>query len=257
MKLKSLITFFLLSLCSLAHTQEESVFGDSATVPGSLVYRARGHFAGKERLFSGDVLNGMYGRGWDGTAFSLTDRVSIQFQASETWTPTANGTKILFRVTPPGTTTPVTAMTIDGGTVTFSGGFSLSSMSVVDAYSDSFGAVNAGSTSTITWTEVTDRLGEFVTSSFTATSGGYYEVISHAGVSQTAGSACLILKVNATSPAGGSSCNQGVTALASILDISITRILNLNAGDIVRLDASATTANATFQKLSLTVKELP
>ena len=143
------------------------------------------------------------------------------------------------------------AFTVSGGTVT------LSSNSIVDAYNLSFGAVTADSTSTVTWTEVTDRLGEFTTSSFTAVSAGYYEVTAHAGASQTAGSACLLLKVNDAKPLGGEACNQGVTGLASVLDVSITRVLSLAANDIVRLDASATTADATFLKMTLTIKKIP
>lgn len=143
------------------------------------------------------------------------------------------------------------------GAATFQGNVTLSSNSIVDAYNTSFGAVTAGSTSTLTWTEVTDRLGEFVTSSFTATTSGYYEVIAHAGASQTAGTACILLKVDGSLINGGEACNQGVTGLASILDVSVSRILNLTAGQIVRFDASATTANATFQKLTMTIKRVP
>lgn len=158
---------------------------------------------------------------------------------------TFDGTKVGIS-----TTSPTFLLDVNG-TVRFS------SNTVIDAYSDSFGAVTAASTSTVTWTEVTDRLGEFTTSSFTATLPGYYEIVAHSGVSQTAGTACFILKTNGTAITGGTVCNQGVTALASILDLSITRILNLSANDIVRIDASATTANATFQKMTFTVKRVP
>lgn len=151
----------------------------------------------------------------------------------------------------------VTGLLSPSAGITVSGSPTFSSATIIDAHTPSFGAVTAGSTSTVTWTEVTDRLGEFVTSSFTAITAGYYEIITHGDVSQTAGSACLLLNINAVIPAGGIVCNQGVTALASILDISITRILNLAANDIVRVDASATTADATFQKMQLTIKRLP
>lgn len=151
-----------------------------------------------------------------------------------------------------------TVITLGGGAsgLTITGDVILASNTLIDAYSDSFGAVTAGSTSTVTYTEVVDRLSEFVTSSFTVTLAGFYEVNAHSGVSQTAGSACLILKKNAVSLAGGTVCNQGVTGLASVLDVSLTRILSLSAADIIRIDASATTANATFQKMTFTVKRL-
>lgn len=148
-------------------------------------------------------------------------------------------------------------VTLQGVALSVVGNVVLSSASVIDVYSDSFGSVTAGSTSTVTWTEVVDRLGEFVTSSFTVTIPGYYEIVAHSGASQTAGTACLILKKNGTSPAGATVCNQGVTGLASVLDVSLTRIMSLVAGDIIRIDAAAVTANATFQKMTMTIKRVP
>lgn len=132
-----------------------------------------------------------------------------------------------------------------------------SSASVVDAYNLSFGAVTAGSTSTLTWTEVTDRLSEFVTSSFTAITAGYYQITADAGASQTAGTGCLLIKVNGTTIIGGDQCQTGATALLTIIPVAITRILNLSASDIVRVDASATTANTTFVKLHLSIHRVP
>lgn len=253
--MKRLIPFLFLLMASFAKADDyrnpDTIFGDSTTKPGYSVNRARGHFSGKERLYSGDVINGLYGRGWDGSNFSTSDRISIEMQASETWSSTANGTKMLFKITPAGTTTPIQVLSLD------TGGVSFSSMTLIDAYNASFGAVVAGSTSTITWTESVDRLAEFTTSSFTALTTGFYEFNVNGGVSQTAGSACILLKVNSVAPGGGVACNQGVTALASVLDVSITKILSLTAGDIVRVDASATTANATFLNVGLTIKELP
>jgi hypothetical protein len=143
------------------------------------------------------------------------------------------------------------------GGITIVGNPVLSSASVVDAYNASFGSVTAGSTSTLTWTEVTDRLSEFVTSSFTAITAGYYQVTADGGASQTAGTGCLLLKVNAVTVNNGDACATGATALVTNLPISITRILNLSANDIVRVDASATTANTTFAKLHLTIQRVP
>lgn len=132
-----------------------------------------------------------------------------------------------------------------------------SSMSIVDARNASFGAVTAGSTSTVTWTETIDRIGEFVTSSFTATSAGFYRISAEAGASQTAGTGCLLIKVNGSTIADGDECATGATALATVIPISINRVLSLSANDIVRIDASATTANVTFLKMHLTVNRIP
>lgn len=141
--------------------------------------------------------------------------------------------------------------------LTVNGNVTLSSMSVVDAFNASFGSVTSGSTSTLTWTEVTDRLSEFVTSSFTAITAGFYELTADASASQTAGTGCLLIKVNGAEPLGGESCVTGATALLTVLDIPISRILNLSANDIVRIDGSATSANVTFQKMHLAIRRVP
>lgn len=148
------------------------------------------------------------------------------------------------------------SLSFAGGLKVSDGRSMVAGATVIDAYNPSFGPVSAASTSTITWTEGYDRTSEFVTSSFTVVNSGQYEIIVHAGISQTAGTGCLILKVGGASFAGGTVCNQGVTALASVLDLSMTRILNLSAGNILRVDASATTADATFLKTNLTIKRI-
>lgn len=143
------------------------------------------------------------------------------------------------------------------GAVTFGANLTFSSNTVIDAVNGSFGSVTAGSTSTLTWTEVTDRLSEFVTSSFTAITAGFYEVTAQAEASQTGGTGCLLMKKNGTTIAGGNICTAGGAALATILPITNNRILNLAANDIIRVDGSATTANVTFQNMTLTVKRVP
>jgi hypothetical protein len=142
-------------------------------------------------------------------------------------------------------------------TLEVKGDVSLSSMSVVDAYNTSFGSVTSGSTSTLTWTEVTDRLNEFVTSSFTVVIAGYYDIDAAAEASQTAGTGCLLLKKGGTTVTGGNVCTTGGTALATVLPVHVHRILNLAANDIIRIDASATSANVTFQNMTLTITRRP
>ena len=204
------------------------------------------------------------GISWVGTALNVTGNINATGSVLAGTTLVADGQGIFNEglAVADGASTFAGQVTISSSTLvdaslTVDGNVTLSSNSVVDAYTDSFGPVTAGSTATVTWTETIDRLSEFVTSSFTATTAGYYEVIAHAGASQTAGSACLIIKKNNASFAGNTSCNQGVTGLASILDVSITRVLNLSANDVIRLDASATTADATFEKMTMTIKRLP
>ena len=121
--MKRLLPFLLLILSSSAKALDpDYIFGDATTKPGYSVFRARGHFAGKERLYSGDVMNGIYGRGWNGSAYSNSDGSAIEIQANETWSTTGNGTKILFKTVPVGSVTSATVGTFqsDGGFLPFS-----------------------------------------------------------------------------------------------------------------------------------------
>ncbi len=119
--LSILFGFLLISAPVMAEdwTNPSYQYGGSTNAPGSTIFRARGHAGDKEHLYTSDILNGVYGYGYDGTNFGTSSRVSIQLQASEAWTTTANGTQILFKVTPVTTTTPVTPMTISGTGVSF------------------------------------------------------------------------------------------------------------------------------------------
>lgn len=105
-----------------AHAVDIDAYGASSATPGDRVNRGRGHDRDKEPILSGDVINGLYGRGYNGSAFTTSDGVSIEMQASQDWTTTANGTKILIKTTPAGSTTAATVGTFqsDGGFLPFS-----------------------------------------------------------------------------------------------------------------------------------------
>lgn len=110
---------FLLGLYpspAFPHDGTIDVFGNGATTttPGQRIRRGRGHDRDKESLQSGDIIQGIYGRGYNGSAFTTSDRISIELQTNEAWTTTANGTQILFKVTPITTATPATVGQIDG-----------------------------------------------------------------------------------------------------------------------------------------------
>lgn len=83
--------------------------------------RGRGAFYEKETLISGDVLFRINSYGGDGTGFKTSPSAVIEMSASENWSPTANGTKILFKTTPTGSTTPGTSFTIDSTGISSSG----------------------------------------------------------------------------------------------------------------------------------------
>lgn len=110
---KTLRLLLLFVASPILGAQDEYSFGDSSTQPGHRVFRARDHYASPSRILSGDVLNGIYARGYNGTGFTTSDRSAIEIQASEDWTTTANGTSIVFKITPEGSTTPQNMFTID------------------------------------------------------------------------------------------------------------------------------------------------
>ncbi len=112
---------FLFDSVAIAADSVKSPSIEYGSAPGVLISRARGHDKGRDALLSGDVLNGIYGRGYDGSSFTTTDRVAIELQASENWTQSANGTAIVFKTTPAGSTTPVTSFAVEPGGLELSG----------------------------------------------------------------------------------------------------------------------------------------
>lgn len=90
--------------------------------PGIKVYRANGHSQDRIAVRSGDIINGLYGYGYNGSAFTTNAGVAIKEKASQNWTTTANGTKITFETTPDGSTTATEVMSIDNaGNLTVAG----------------------------------------------------------------------------------------------------------------------------------------
>lgn len=109
------ITFLAIMLGIGAKAEDlMTVYGDSGTKPGRCVLRARGHAQGTDHVYSGDALNGMYARGYNGSAFTTANGASIEIQASEDWTTTANGTKFVFYTTPKQSTTAAAVLTVNG-----------------------------------------------------------------------------------------------------------------------------------------------
>lgn len=132
-----------------------------------------------------------------------------------------------------------------------------SSMTIISGYFTAGQTVTSASTSTLTWTEVLDRQNEFVTSSFTVVLAGNYEILAQVNASQTAGTGCILVKKNSVSFPDGQSCATGATALATVLNPSVMIVETLAVGDIIRFDASATSANVTFQSANFVIKRLP
>lgn len=93
------------------------LYGNSASAPGIYSNRGRGHSGGTEVIRSSDVMSGFFVGGYNSASFT-SPRASIQVLASEDWSTTANGTRFIIQTTSPTLTTPSTAFTVDGTSVT-------------------------------------------------------------------------------------------------------------------------------------------
>lgn len=180
----AILCFFLVDPISFAEdfSNPSTAYGTSTNTPGSRVNRARGTSRDPEHIYSGDVINGVYGRGYDGVSFGAADDVSIEEQASEDWTTTANGTKVLIKVTAPQTTTPITAMVVTSSGTSFTGaqfftpGAAQSVMYATTTITVGSSYITIGSTGTMTLT------GTPTLSTSTATNGQFIVVDSTAAV---------------------------------------------------------------------------
>lgn len=115
--MKKRLAISLFFLATAAHA-DEPITDSYGTSPGSLIRRARGHDGDKTVLASGDVLNGVYGRGYTGTAFTTANNAAIELQTSQAWTPSANGTKVIVKTTQTGGTSQAAVLTITNNGLT-------------------------------------------------------------------------------------------------------------------------------------------
>jgi len=110
---KNLAWLFVLGLAATARAGEARIsglytWGDDLFC----VNRGNGHPGDKRAVASGDIFTGLSGRGWNGTGWTTSSAVSLELQASEAWTSTANGTKIVFKTTPVTTATSAASLTV-------------------------------------------------------------------------------------------------------------------------------------------------
>jgi len=73
----------------------------------------RSRQSGSGAVQNNDLLGRISALGHDGTDWASGSRVRINLRAAQNWSSTAHGTKLDVEVTPTGSTTPVTAVTID------------------------------------------------------------------------------------------------------------------------------------------------
>jgi len=79
---------------------------------------SRGTYASRTAVQSADLL-GQLDFGGHNSSSLVNGKASIQAQASQTWTPTANGTQLLFNVTANGTTAPTLQFILTANGATF------------------------------------------------------------------------------------------------------------------------------------------
>jgi hypothetical protein len=88
-------------------------FSDTTgTAPQFVFRRARGTQASPTALLNGNTIGQISGRGYNGVEFTTGTRAAVILGATENWTPTANGTNIIFSTTANGTTTLTQRMRI-------------------------------------------------------------------------------------------------------------------------------------------------
>jgi hypothetical protein len=88
-------------------------FDSFAGITGLVGRRAGGTIGTKAATENAATILGIYAYGHTGSAYTTASNAVIRLSASETWTPTANGTLINFGTTPNGSTTMTTRMTIN------------------------------------------------------------------------------------------------------------------------------------------------
>jgi hypothetical protein len=107
-----------LSALHVVKQDESTMFLDAYSntnyAPGVVGRRARGTVASPAAPQSGDFLTGIFGRGYNGSAFTSASNGLMAVIAGETWEAGKNGTYITFETTPNTSTTRAEAMRITG-----------------------------------------------------------------------------------------------------------------------------------------------
>lgn len=117
MKTRFATLAFILLAVGVAASIEDliTVYGSR---PGLTVRRANGHEGFEGPVLSGDKVNGIYGRGYNGSAFTTSDSASVEIQATEDWTSTANGSKVVVTATQATEATAATVLQIGANGLT-------------------------------------------------------------------------------------------------------------------------------------------
>ena len=105
-----------------------------AGIPGFRTRRANVTASAASAVQSGEVISTWDGLAYGATAFSAGARAQIRYVATQNWTDSAHGTRIIFATTPNNSTTLTDRLTIDqDGSITASSTFTTSGPSVAAA----------------------------------------------------------------------------------------------------------------------------
>lgn len=96
----------------LVYLWAQVVSTEYSASPGTSVYRANGQFGNELPIASGDTLNEVAARGYDGSNYSASDVVALRMVAAEAFTASAQGTTVQVRTTQTGSITPATVLTV-------------------------------------------------------------------------------------------------------------------------------------------------
>ncbi|MGI4871024.1 MAG: tail fiber domain-containing protein [Janthinobacterium lividum] len=218
----------------------------SADAAGSVINarKSRGTTAAPAAVVANDFLGFFMSDGYDGTAYSYLSG-GMYANATENWSSTAHGNRLLFATTPNGATSFATRMTIDqngyvgiGTTAPYS---LLSNTTTNTAGSDGFG-VNSGS---LDWgMNIPGYVGAFYNGSTSDYSNGL--AVKVTGTSQLV----TAFDVSQSSAAAGS--NSGGTSLMTIKGNGHVGIGTNNPGYPLEVATAATVSYGAYSFLSYT-----
>lgn len=129
-------------------------------IPGLRLRRANITSAAASAIQSGDVLGTFDVLGYGASAYSASARAQIRMVATQTWTATAHGTKIVFATTANGSTTLTDALTLDqDNSASFAGAVSVAGAFTAGGSLSVTGAFTAGGSFTQAASEIHTGIG--------------------------------------------------------------------------------------------------
>ena len=280
-----------------------TVYGDNATQVAVLrIYNAgqngrialgtyNGTPASPTAVISGNILGQINFQGYDGTTTTMDTGAGIQGVATQNWSNTALGTKLIFQTKPNGSTTLTTALTLDQDqSATFAGAVSMGALAATTGtFSGLINGIAAGQAFRLSGQGTgfqymqLDNTGALGTLGIESSTGGslFSGSSAYAQIVGTANATALNLGTNATvrlTIAGGGTINAladfsvatskftvasasgntavagtlGVTGLSTVAALTTSGLITANAGLTVASGQTLTLTGATVTGLSFT-----